>query len=176
MYIGAISMYHLDRPVMANRSTWLANILWLSLSLLVLISASSFSIVNASPIYVEDIPDYVRVLRFPQVSSRLDSKGNLWVFWRDDSALYYSRADPSTWDWTTPYTDYMRAIPPELGIMDWENGYTYAMAAELALILALITVSGLWIGIKLRGLRGNSGLASGPHRRSSRRSLHSPRR
>jgi hypothetical protein len=170
MYIGALPMYQLDRPVMANGGTRLADLLWAALSLLFLISASSFAPVSASPIYIEDIPDYVKALSFPQMSSRLDPSGNLWVFWRDDSTLYYSKADTSTWDWTTPYTDYKKAIPPELGIEDRVNAALYAIAAKLAVILTLIAVSSLWIHIKLRRLRGNSGLESRPPQTSSRRS------
>jgi hypothetical protein len=165
MYIAAVSLYHLSRQVMAKRSTNLVNFALVTLILHVLISMSSTVRVSASPIYVEKVPDYVKLLGFPQVSSRLDSSGNLWVFWRDNDALYYSRADPSTWDWTTPYADYMKTIPPELGGVGLSNGSIYAVAAELAFILTIITVSSLWLRYKL-GLRGSSESAPLPPRKS----------
>jgi hypothetical protein len=126
---------------------------------------SSTARVSTSPIYIEEIPDYVKLLSFPQVSSRLDSSGNLWVFWKDNGTLYYSKADLSTWDWTTPYADYMKTIPPELGRADLANGSIYAMTAKLAFVLTIITVSGLWLRYKL-GLRRNSESAPRPPQKS----------
>jgi len=62
-----------------------------------------------SAAFRDEVPQGVSGAEFPDVVSYFDSRGVLWVFWMEDSKVYYSYlTDMAQWDITTSYKDHMR--------------------------------------------------------------------
>ncbi|MGD2142605.1 MAG: hypothetical protein PVH79_03900 [Candidatus Bathyarchaeota archaeon] len=65
------------------------------------------SVVNASS-YRAEAPPGISGAEFPDVVSYFDRRGILWVFWIEDSIVYYTNlTDTSRWDITTSDKDYL---------------------------------------------------------------------
>jgi hypothetical protein len=91
-------------------------------------------------IYTPTTPPEIAEMDFPEKWSHFDAAGALWVFWREDDAVYYTdSADASTWDITTSYKDYYTLPHTRQAISILEAPLTaqQELLASLALATAL---------------------------------------
>ena len=88
----------------------------------------------------DEVPQGFSGAEFPRVVSYFDRSGVLWVFWMEDSKLFYSNlTDTSRWDITTSYKDYMRG--PELTTWMPDAGPTSMLT--IVLTVSILAVASL---------------------------------
>jgi len=104
----------------------------------------------------DEVPQGFSGAEFPLMVSYFDRSGVLWVFWMEDSRLFYSNlTDTSRWDITTSYKDYMGG--PELTTWTQDAGATSLLTIVLA--VSILAAAGVALkryqpgfGLRRRGL------------------------
>lgn len=90
-------------------------------------------------VFRDEVPHGFSGAEFPQVVSYLDRRGVLWVFWMEDSRLFYSNlTEMAQWDITTSYKDYMKG--PEL--TTWISASGPASQLSIILVVTVLAVAG----------------------------------
>jgi len=104
----------------------------------------------------DEVPQGFSGAEFPLGVSYFDRSGVLWVFWMEDSRLFYSSlTDTSRWDITTSYKDYMKG--PELTTWKPDTGPPSLLTIVLA--VSILVAAGIalkryqpGLGLHRRGL------------------------
>ena len=100
---------------------------------------------GAAPIYVPDLPPGITDLKFPYASSFLDTSGTIWIFWRNDTKIFYSQiTDTSKWDITTSYPDYYNVDyyrPPGHSFLNWLSTTKEGLMTGLVIVIVFGTLS-----------------------------------
>ena len=105
---------------------------------LILASLTYQASVSADSSYKEQLPPEISGAEFPNVISYLDNHGVLWVFWRDDSQIFFSNlTDISRWDITTSYKDFFG----EYRLTYRASNVNLMNPASLILIICVLLIS-----------------------------------